>query len=186
MNAAIETAIVDLAERLRRSTVAVRTRSGNGSGIVWDTAGTIVTNAHVVNARRAEVVLGDGRRYVAQLVARDQQHDLAILKIRADGLVAAETRDAMSVRVGEVLVALGHPHGVPNALAFGIAATRSDRFVRADLALAPGNSGGPMADAHGRVVGVASMVANGRAMGIPTETVRAYLTYLAASEARAA
>ena len=175
-NAKVERDLEALALRLRESTVAVRLgRDGAGSGVVWTRDGAIVTNAHVASRARAEVVFADGRRFDARVERRDDRRDLALLRIDADGLTPAEPRDPATLRVGEVLVAVGHPLGVPNAIAMGIAhapvGDGARRFVQADLRLAPGNSGGPLADVHGRVVGINSMVAGDLALAVPADDV---------------
>jgi serine protease Do len=168
-----------LAGRLRESTVAVRLgRAGAGSGVIWRSDGTIVTNAHVASQPRAEVVLSDGRTFDARVERRDDRRDLALLRIDAEGLTAVQPRDPATVRVGEVLVAVGHPLGIPNALTMGIAfapvGDGARRFVQADLRLAPGNSGGPLADVHGKVVGINSMVAGGLALAVPADDVERF------------
>jgi serine protease Do len=120
------------------------------------------------------VVLSDGRRFDARIVRRDQRRDLALLQIDVAGLHAATPRRDPAVRVGEVLVALGHPLGVANALTMGIAHVSAegidDRFVQADLRLAPGNSGGPLADVNGRIV-----VDGGLALAVPTAAVEDFV-----------
>jgi len=176
VNATIERDLEALAEKLRTSTVAVRLgRGGAGSGVIWASDGAIVTNAHVASRPLAEVVLSDGRSFRARVERRDARRDLALLRIDADGLPAATVRDPRDVRVGEVLVAVGHPLGIPNALTMGIAhaaVTAGSRFVQADLMLAPGNSGGPLADVQGRVVGINSMVVGGLALAVPASDVQ--------------
>lgn len=175
---AIERDLEALAQRLRVSTVAVRLgRGGAGSGVIWASDGAIVTNAHVASRPLAEVVLADGRSFRARVERRDERRDLALLRIDAAGLPAAVARDPRDVRVGEVLVAVGHPLGIPNALTMGIAhaaVTAGSRFVQADLMLAPGNSGGPLADVHGRVVGINSMVVGGLALAVPASDVQRF------------
>ncbi|HYW53222.1 MAG TPA: trypsin-like peptidase domain-containing protein [Dongiaceae bacterium] len=175
---AIERDLEALAERLRASTVAVRLgRGGAGSGVIWGSDGAIVTNAHVANRPVAEVVLSDGRSLRARVERRDERRDLALLRVDATGLPAAVTRDARDVRAGEVLVAVGHPLGIPNALTLGIAhaaMTARSRFIQADLMLAPGNSGGPLADVHGRVVGINSMVVGALALAVPSGDVQRF------------
>ena len=181
MTDAVRRALETLAGELRASTVAVRLgREGAGSGVIWSSDGAIVTNAHVASRRFAEVVLSDGRRFTARLAARDARRDLALLWIDADGLRAAATRDPRGLRPGELLVAVGHPLGIPNALTMGIAhaglGEGRRRFVAADLRLAPGNSGGPLADAEGRVVGINSMVvAGGLALAVPSDDVQRFV-----------
>lgn len=181
--AASAAAVADL---LRAATVAVRAgRGSGGSGIVWTADGTIVTNAHVARGPRAVVHTADGRRLEARVVRRDDARDLAELRVEARGLDAAPVGDSDALRPGEVVLALGHPLGVPNALAFGVVhsvgahPTRLPgdrrRWVQADVRLAPGNSGGPLADARGRVVGVNSMIAAGLALAVPSRAVERFL-----------
>jgi serine protease Do len=176
----IERDLERLAETLRASTVAVRLRGdGAGSGVIWSADGAIVTNAHVASRAEAEVVLSDGRRFAARVERRDAARDLALLRIDASGLPTAAVRDPSELRVGEVLVAVGHPLGIPNALTMGIAhaavSEGSRRFVQADLRLAPGNSGGPLADVRGRVVGINSMVVGGLALAVPADDVQRFV-----------
>ncbi len=180
MNPSIERDLELLAEKLRASTVAVRLgRAGAGSGVIWASDGAIVTNAHVASRPTAEVVLSDGRSFAARVERRDAGRDLALLRIDAVGLPAAAIRDPAEIRIGEVLVAVGHPLGIPNALTMGIAhaavTAGSRRFVQADLRLAPGNSGGPLADAQGRVVGINSMVYGGLALAVPADDVERFV-----------
>jgi serine protease Do len=176
MERTIERDLQALAERLRRSTVAIRLgRGAAGSGVIWSADGAIVTNAHVASRPRADVLLSDGRSFAARLERRDEHRDLALLRIDTDGLPVPETRDPAELRAGELLVAVGHPLGVPNAVSLGIAhapvSRGGRRFVQADLRLAPGNSGGPLADAAGRVVGINSMVAGTLALAVPVDDV---------------
>jgi len=179
MNAAIASDLEALAERLRASTVAVRLgRDGAGSGVIWASDGAIVTNAHVASRPQAEVVLSDGRHFAARVERRDPRRDLALLRIDASDLPAAPTRHPGELRTGEMLVAVGHPLGIPNALTMGIVhapvGDRPGRFVQADLRLAPGNSGGPLADVQGRVVGINSMVVGGLALAVPADDVQRF------------
>jgi serine protease Do len=182
---ALERDLEALADGLRASTVAVRPgRTGAGSGVIWSADGAIVTNAHVASRPAAEVVLSDGRSFAARVERRDARRDLALLRIAADGLTPAEVRDPADLRTGEVLVAVGHPLGVPNAISMGIAHAAPGegrrRFVQADLRLLPGNSGGPLADARGRVVGINSMVIGGLALAVPSDDVQRFVGALPA------
>src|SRR5260370_20318713 len=140
-----------LVEKLRRSVVLVQSRHGHGSGLIWDSAGLIVTNHHVVGGDHAQVELSDGRRLSAAVVGRDLHNDLAALRVAASDLPAAAIGDATALRVGELIIAVGHPFGVRNAAALGIvsrtpsgrAATVRERrapraLLQADVALAPG------------------------------------------------
>jgi serine protease Do len=183
MNAAVGDELAALAGALTAITVAVRVRGrdggGAGSGIVWRADGAIVTNAHVAAAPHAEVVFADGRHVEAAVERRDERRDLALLRIPAAGLTAATPRDPATLRTGELVAAFGHPLGVPNALALGIVSGpvrgARGRFVRADVRLLPGNSGGPLADMQGRVVGINSMVAGPSALAVPADEVEIFL-----------
>jgi serine protease Do len=173
----------ELATALRRSTVEVRTRgAGAGSGIIWSRPGLIVTNAHVARTERATVVLWDGRAFDGVVTARDPRRDLATITIDPTGapLDPAPTGHPTDLRTGDVVVALGHPLGIAGAIALGIVhaiETRrgAPRWIRADIRLAPGNSGGPLADARGRVVGVNTLIAGGLGVAVPTTTVTRFL-----------
>ena len=176
-----------LAERLQASTVRVADgRRGAGSGVVWSMDGLIVTNAHVARGRVATVTFHDGRSAGARVIARDPERDLAALKLEnaiAFALPVAGVRDSGTLRVGELVFAVGNPLGLVGAMTAGIVQRLSDRFVIADVRLEPGNSGGPLADAQGRVVGVNSMVARGLALAVPSVAVTDFLRDVYASAA---
>jgi serine protease Do len=137
----------------------------------------VVTNHHVVPRERAEVILADGRQFEGAVVARDAENDLAVLDVAAVGLAAAEIGDASRLRAGELVVAVGHPFGVRGAVTIGVvggvvpAGAGGRELIRADVLLGPGNSGGPLADARGRVVGINAMVAGGLALAVPSYLV---------------
>ena len=161
---------------------------GHGSGIVWADDGTVVTNAHVAPSDAASVTLADGRTADARVVARDPRHDLAIL--RADRamlgplpLPTPALGEPSALRPGELVIALGHPLGVAHALAVGVVHAAPDDahapWLRADIRLAPGNSGGPLADARGRIVGVNSMIVGGLGVAVSVDAVRRLLAALA-------
>lgn len=169
----------EIAEKLRRSTVHVNAgRRGNGSGIIVKPDGVIVTNAHVAAVGPIRVQLWDGTRSPADLLLRDVEHDLAILRISKSGLPAATLADSDQLRVGELVIAIGNPLGFTGALTTGViyAIGRMPglgfrKWVQADICLAPGNSGGPLADARGRVVGVNTMIAAGVGLAVPSNGV---------------
>jgi serine protease Do len=173
----------ELASRLRQSTVEVRTGgTGAGSGIIWSENGLIVTNAHVARTDRATVVLWDGRAFEGHVTARDSRRDLATIVVDSGAAVlpAAVVGHPTDLRTGDVVIALGHPLGITGALALGVVhvvETRrgGPRWIRADIRLAPGNSGGPLADAHGRVVGVNTLIAGGLGVAVPVTTVARFL-----------
>jgi len=172
----------DVAERLRRSTVQVRAgRSGAGSGIIWNSDGLIVTNAHVARGKRLGVELEDGRVLHASVSERDDARDIAALHIDASALPAATIGDSDLVRPGHFAFAVGNPYGVVGAVTSGIvfaagsSADRRSRWIQADVRIAPGNSGGPLADARGHVIGVNSMIYGGLAIAVPSNTVVRFL-----------
>jgi len=175
--------LADVAAVLRRSTVEVRTRgTGVGSGIVWDTTGTIVTNAHVARTDHATVVLSDGRELAGVVTARDPRRDLALITVDVAGtpLPAAIVGHPTDLRTGDLVLALGNPLGITGALAMGIVHVverrrGAPRWIRADIRLAPGNSGGPLADVRGRVIGVNTLIANGLGVAVPATTVLRFL-----------
>lgn len=182
MRTELERELEALAQTLRASTVGVRSGrgAGSGSGVVWSAGGAIITNAHVAMTPTVEIETADGRRLQGTVERRDESRDLAAIRVAAADLPAVETRDPDDLRVGEMLVAFGHPLGVRNVLTTGIAFGRhrsgEHRFVRADLRLAPGNSGGALADIAGRVIGINSMIAGGLALAIPTGDVHRFLS----------
>ncbi len=111
----------EIAEKLRRSTVHVNAgRRGNGSGIIVKPDGVIVTNAHVAAVGPIRVQLWDGTRSPADLLLRDVEHDLAILRISKSGLPAATLADSDQLRVGELVIAIGNPLGFTGALTTGV------------------------------------------------------------------
>jgi serine protease Do len=170
----------EVAERLRRSTVHVQTggrQQGAGSGIIWSGDGLIITNAHVARGSGAKVSLWDGSTYEASVLNRDARRDLASLKIAASGLPAATPGNSNALRVGELVIAVGNPLGFIGALTTGVVHSLPgrQRWVAADVRLAPGNSGGPLADAQGRVVGINTMIARGLALAVPSNAVRQFL-----------
>ena len=179
----LDAAAAALAAALGQVTVEVRSgprgagrRDGApvGAGVVWHPDGLILTNAHVARGD-VSVVLGDGRARPARLVARDPARDLAALVVDARGLPAAEIGESSALRVGELVLAVGHPFGLARALSAGLVHAVDGRVIQADLQLAPGNSGGPLADARGQVVGLNAMIVGGLAIAVPSEVARAFV-----------
>jgi serine protease Do len=177
----------EITERLRRITVQVLAgEASRGSGVVWSEDGQVVTNAHVLRGLPVQVELWNGRRLVARVEKADRRRDLASLRVDARGLSSAIPGDSDGLRPGELVIAVGSPHGFIGAVSTGVIhsvgpieglAERS--WVVSDVRLAPGNSGGPLANVRGEVVGLNTMIlggiAGGLALAVPTTSVRRFL-----------
>jgi len=181
----------EMAERLRRSTVLIysgRGGSGSGSGVIWSDTGLIVTNAHVVPGPSARMLLWDGREFEAQVAERDPSRDLASVRIVAHGLPSTPIADSSQVRAGELALAIGNPLGFVGALSTGVVhavgpvhGLGPSPWIQANVRLAPGNSGGPLANASGEVIGINTMVAGRLALAIPGNVVKTFLNAGASS-----
>jgi serine protease Do len=178
---ALESDLKSIAERLRRITVQVRTPGlGEGSGIIWSQDGLVVSNAHVARSRSVAIELWNGQVFDGRLHWRDPRRDLALLTIPATGLPEAVPGNVAALRPGELVLALGHPFGVTNALSLGVVHQSADgparsRWICADVRLAPGNSGGPLANSAGEVIGLNTLVIGGLAHAIPVTAVQRVL-----------
>ncbi len=166
--------VAQVAARLRQSMVLVRGRwNGAGSGVVWRD-GIILSNDHVVRGDEARVSLWDGRQVDGRVIGRDKTLDLAALRVNAPGAPPAPLGPSRGLRIGQLVIAVGNPLGVEGATTLGIISTLGRTapggrdLVEADIDVYPGNSGGPLADVQGRVIGLTSMILTpGIALAVP-------------------
>jgi serine protease Do len=179
---AVSSNVSGLAEMLREAVVEVRSgESASGTGIIWGGAGLIVTNAHCIRRGAPLHVDAAGKWREAQALAYHPHHDLALLASPNVSGPLLELRDPETLRPGELVFAHGHPLGIRDSLAMGVlhAVTRdrakAPRWIVADVRLAPGNSGGPLVDAEGRLVGINSMVVNGLGVAVPASLVQQFV-----------
>jgi len=183
---ALRTALDELVQRLQSSLVVVRShRFGGGAGFIWDSSGLILTNHHVVGKHPAVVLLQDDRELEAHLVAQDPEVDLALLAVSAPDLAAARLAPSLP-RVGEMVFAFGHPWGQRGYVSSGIVSALptarthgvhgSLTVIRTDAPLAPGNSGGPLVNGAGEVIGINAMIVGGdQSIAIPVSLAREFV-----------
>jgi len=189
-------AIVDEAQGSGRGRRASRGGGGHGAGFAWGDGDLFVTSAHVVSSRKAVVVTPDGRAVEGTVVGRDVDRDLALLHAPEARVPAVTCGDPYALRPGAFVFAVGHPLGVKDAVSvgvfqavravprgYGMAEQRPRRgrspfipWVQADVRLAPGNSGGPIADVEGNVIGVAAMIVSGLALAVPAPDLERLLS----------
>ncbi len=173
-----------IAKRLEPSVVSIfrpgfQGREGQGSGVIVDPDGYVMTNNHVVSgARSISVHLADGRVTPATIVGADDVTDLAVLKIDAPNLIAAEWGDSDELEVGDLVWALGSPFGLERSFTFGIVSAKGRRsgsmpmknlyqeYLQTDAAVNPGNSGGPLINIEGKVIGINAAIFGSSYQGI--------------------
>ena len=171
----VKNAVVKIDILRKRSDKFIPT--GSGSGFIFSSDGLLFTNDHVVQkADKIKVTLLDGSEYEAELVGRDSDSDIAILKIYGSGYTIAHLGSSADLQIGQLMIAIGNPLGFQNSVSAGILSgtgrtMRStngrliDDVLQSDVSLNPGNSGGPMINSDGKVVGINTAVING-AQGI--------------------
>ncbi len=184
-------ALTETFERAQPSIVQVRTAGhGAGTGVIWHPDGRIITNHHVVARDSApiQVLFSDGRTLETKVVDRNPRLDLAILKVKGDNLQALPIGDSSQLRIGELVFAIGHPWGQRWVVTAGIVSAISSvkladdlttQYIKSDVRLAPGNSGGPLLDADGNIVGINAMIFGGDlSVAIPSNVVSKWLAGL--------
>ena len=181
----------ELVQRVMPSLVVLHgRRRGAGAGIVWSVDGLILTNNHVVGRRAPIVKLQDDQEYKSRLLARNQHVDLALLSIKTSHLTplmpVSSPKGASGLpRIGEMVFAFGHPWGQRNSVTRGIVSamlTAKPRrgkeipIIRSDVPLAPGNSGGPLVNVRGEVIGINAMIMGGdQSIAIPVSVVKKFV-----------
>ncbi len=184
-------ALTAMSTQVQPSIVQVYTEGrGGGTGVIWQADGRIITNNHVVPSNDAQVKISlfDGRTLTAHVLQRNPDLDLALLQIVGDGFQSLPLADSSKLRVGEWVFAIGHPWGQRWAITAGIVNSMSTvrlrnhtsiQYIKSDVGLAPGNSGGPLLNADGAVVGINAMILGGDlAVSIPSSAVNAWLANL--------
>ncbi len=192
LNNAFSSGLGEMIEQAQASVVQVRRGDrGAGTGVIWQANGGIITNHHVIahTGSKTLVELRDGQVFEAHIVDSDPTLDLALLKVPANQLAAIPVADSTRLRVGELVFAIGHPWGQRGVVTAGIVSAlskvqirNSNRqldYIKSDVRLAPGNSGGPLLNAQGEVIGINAMIMGGDlSVAIPSATVSNWIAQL--------
>ena len=165
-----EATVIRVAREITPTVVSVSRQGGSGSGVIISRDGVVLTNAHVVGGARAvEVGLADGRSLRGQVIGTDESIDVAVVRVSASNLPAAPIGDSDKLEVGQSAIAIGNPLGLDRTVTSGVvsAVNRNPRgialdgLIQTDAAISPGNSGGPLVDSRGRVIGINTAVLSG-------------------------
>jgi serine protease Do len=179
--------LAEVVDRVRHSLVEIQNgHAGVGAGTIWHPDGLILTNAHVAGRTGLKVLLPDGRVLPARVLAHSAELDLAAVGVEARGLPTIELGDSEKLQPGAWVLALGYPWGVPGAATAGVVTgtgallpemplNRRD-WIAVSLPLRPGNSGGPLVDTHGRLVGINTIMAGPDVgLAVPVHVAKAFL-----------
>ena len=174
--------------RLERRFFGIVPLEGQGSGIILDRKGLVVTNNHVIDgASQVHVILKDGRTFTGEVVGTDDATDVAVIRVDADDLPAADLGDSENLKVGQFVLAIGNALALPggHTVSMGVLSAKGrplpgsdfifEGLIQTDAAVNPGNSGGPLADLDGRIIGMTTMMiqyAQGMGFAIPINTVK--------------
>ena len=184
-----------LVDRVKRSLVEVRDgRGGGAAGTVWHARGLIVTNAHIISRGQASVTLPDSTTSGTTVLAIDRERDLAALSVEAEGLIPITMGDSKALQPGQLVLAMRHPWGVKGVATVGVVMAAAPEYLRISYAqelvavnvpLRPGNSGGPLVDAEGRLVGINTMMTGeDTGLAIPVHVAKAFLLEALGSNTR--
>ena len=183
----LDEAMAEVARRVQRSLVVVHNgRRGAGAGVVWRAGGYIITNYHVIAHGKPAVSLSDSSEHPVRVVAQAPELDLALLQITAAQVPVALVADSHGMQVGQIVFAIGHPWGQRGYVTAGVISsldifqTRNGHgavpIIRSDVLLAPGNSGGPLVNAAGGVLGINTMIIGGdQGVAIPSHVVESFV-----------
>lgn len=187
-SASMTNALSELIKHVQRSLVMVHNgRHSVGTGILWRRGGFILTNQHVLGRKkRVRVTLEDGSEALASVLAREAEIDLVLLQVELPDLPVALIADSRQVKVGQIVLAVGHPWGQRGVVTAGIisglgsATTRRKGeklpIFRSDVTLAPGNSGGPLVNTLGGVIGINTMIVGGDlGVAIPSQVAEGFV-----------
>ena len=181
-----ELTVVTVARQVAPSVVSVQRNGGFGSGVIIRKDGVVLTNAHVVgDAEQVRIGLADGRELDGRVLGRDPSVDVAVVRVSGDNLPAALLADSDGLLVGQTAIAIGNPLGLERTVTRGVVSAIDrnprgfglDGLIQTDAAISPGNSGGPLLDSRGRVIGINTAVlaapgASGLGFAIPINLAR--------------
>jgi len=188
----LSVSLADTCQSANQSLVVVQNgRRGAGAGVIWRSGGIVVTNYHVIQRGRPRVSLMDGGDYETRVLAKAKHIDLAVLELELpesehSRFAVAKIADSRKLRVGQIALALGHPWGQLGSVSMGVITSLGSvplrwrkgavNVIRTDAGLAPGNSGGPLIDTSGAVIGINTMIVGGDlGVAVPSHVVNEFV-----------